>query len=152
MRLPIDKNSGDGFIINSLMMIIRKLLRVNTITSQQIVGLGTALYALERLPETTDVSVQCELSISNRQNDTNIFITVWYFSISASSLYVNSDGIEQNKYGSDSYHRFSWGVEKSGYQGFPDCDFDEWLNEVNGLFADEFELTVTNNSVFVPLN
>lgn len=141
----------DRFIINSLMTVIRKLLCLEKITPQQIIALGTALYALEILPRIIDVFIECEISTTNRDENGFGHTTIWSIAITGSSISVNSDGIEHSPYGSDSYRRFSWNFSNNeGSYSFPDDNFNEWLNEVNELFDCEFKLYINNESAPIP--
>jgi hypothetical protein len=146
--LQIDESGEDGFIISSLTTIVRRLLCLEMITPQQIIALGTALYALERLPETTDdVFIVCEMSETEEYHGGFKLTKIWHFTITSTSIFVNSDGFEEGPCGGDSYHRFTWGVDSSGHHGFPDDDFNVWLQEVDELLNEDFELLIKNESV-----
>jgi len=103
--------------------VARDFLRYLGITPQEVVGLGHALYALERLPKVTP-GVYCQFGIFYRAGDKEFsemkYIT---FAISDYSFEISIGGsVYEKGVGSDRYTEPGWLIEldEEGYRD-PGC-------------------------------
>jgi hypothetical protein len=97
--------------------IARSFLKINSLTPQQIIGLGNALYALERLPMVTP-GANTEFGIVYRSGDEE-FSEMRYidFRISEFVFEISEGGsVFEKGIGSDSFSRPGWLVEAGGYR------------------------------------
>ncbi|NHN35336.1 hypothetical protein [Paenibacillus agricola] len=106
----------DYYVINIVMNIIRQMLKHPKITAKQILGLGNALYAVERLPQITK-GAKCIFSVNYEAGDDQFSEIVYFsFEISEESFGVSRGGSTCDAgIGSDSYSLRSWLVEAGGY-------------------------------------
>jgi hypothetical protein len=107
----------DMYAVEIAMNIARNFLRSPQIKPQQIVGLGNALYALERLPLVTQ-GAWSEFGIVYRAG-TEEFNEMRYieFIISESRFEISKGGSVYDKaVGSDSISEPGWVVEVNGYR------------------------------------
>lgn len=117
----------------------RRFLKQPQITSQQVIALGNALYALERLPLITAGSFS-EFGIVYREG-TEEFREMRYidFRISESSFEISKGGsVYDKEVGSDSFSEPGWLVESSGYR-CSECELhnlEDLINEYLNLGAE----------------
>ncbi|MFZ4701006.1 MAG: hypothetical protein ACOYMG_13230 [Candidatus Methylumidiphilus sp.] len=128
----------DCFAIEIAKTCARRFLKHPHITPQQVVGLGNALYALERLPQVTPGST-AEFGIVYR-NGTDDFNEMRYidFRISESVFEVSIGGSVYDKsVGSDSFSDPGWLVEAEGYRetGCELCYLEDSIEEYLNLGA-----------------
>ena len=125
---------------------IRSFLKHSDITPHQIIGLGNALYALERLPLITP-GAHTDFGICYR-NGTEEFSEMRYvdFTISEVTFEISMGGSVYNKsVGSDSISQPGWLVEVGGYRE-TECDLyclEDSITEYLNLGA---EITVSDES------
>jgi len=95
---------------------VRILLNVPRITAQQIISLGKALDALERLPDVTpDVSIEFGLSYRNG-NDKFEEMEYTLFRITDREFEISRGGSTyDSSVGGDTFSRPGWRVELGGY-------------------------------------
>ncbi len=142
----------DYYAIDIAKNTIRRFLKHPRIETKQIIGLGNALYALERLPEITEGS-DCEFGIEyrhgtdefNEMRYLNFHITEGFFCISAGGSTHDKDG------GGDSYSTLDWYIEASGARCTEGelCYIEDGIVEYLNLGG---EINVTDNSEFVSSN
>ncbi|MED4912107.1 hypothetical protein P9761_28490 [Brevibacillus centrosporus] len=109
-------DDDDHYVMRSVISIIHRMLKHPSITARQIVGLGNALYALERLPKITE-GVKCIFSV-NYEAGNEAFKEFVYvnFEISDKIFKISRGGsICDAIVGSDSYSLPGWLVEAGGY-------------------------------------
>lgn len=102
----------------------RNFLKMSNISPREIVGLGNALYALERLPRTT-TGIFSSFGIVYRAG-TEDFSEMKYisFNVYYDTLEIAIGGSVYDKaVGSDSYSDPSWRVELGGYRE-SECDLE----------------------------
>ena len=106
---------SDEFAISIAIDSAKRLLREPTVTARQIIGLGHALYALERIPSVTPgvhvefgVSLDVEVDFSELRYF-NFLITDWSFEI------MRGGSIDLGA-GSDSYSSPGWHIEVNGFR------------------------------------
>ncbi|MDD2482398.1 MAG: hypothetical protein PHF82_09760 [Lutispora sp.] len=110
-------NEDDEYAIHIAVSVARRLLRYPSIQPLQIVGLGNALYALERMPLATE-GVNCGFGITYNSGDeehsemryVNFIITDWSFEIQIGG------SVYDKAVGSDSYSNPGWYIETGGYK------------------------------------
>lgn len=110
-------DDDDYYAISIATNVIHKLLSHSNIKSKQVVVLGNALYALERLPLQTE-GVNCEFGVTYRQ-EIEEFNEMRYidFTISEESFKISGGGSVYNQsVGGDSYSNPSWYIEIDGYK------------------------------------
>ncbi|MBP2641197.1 MAG: hypothetical protein H6Q66_2148 [Firmicutes bacterium] len=96
--------------------VIQLLLSSRCLTARQVVGLGHALYALERLPTIT-LGVHCEFSISYRDGTEDFWeMRCVSFTISEEEFEISTGGAVYDKnVGNDSISGPCWRIEVGGY-------------------------------------
>jgi hypothetical protein len=107
----------DHYAIEIAKSIARRFLKYPQIAPQQVIGLGNALYALDRLPLVTAGS-SSEFGIVYRAG-TEDFSEMKYiiFRITESDFEISQGGSVYNKgVGSDSFSEPGWLVEVGGYR------------------------------------
>ncbi|MDD3051403.1 MAG: hypothetical protein PHR06_09675 [Candidatus Cloacimonetes bacterium] len=105
----------DIYAIEIAKKIVRRFLRHPHITPRQVVGLGNALHALERLPKVTE-GLNCEFGLEYHAGNEEInemqYIT---FRISETEFEIQKGGSVYDKaVGSDSLSEPSWLIEVGG--------------------------------------
>lgn len=90
---------------------VRQFLRNEKLDARQIVGLGNALYALQRLPEVTD-GVACEFGLMYRHGGESRYIE---FEVSEHAFGISVGGTNYElNVGGDSFSQPGWRVEVGG--------------------------------------
>lgn len=128
-------NDEDYYAINIAKNIARRFLKHPKITPLQVIGLGNALYALDRLPNVT-AGACCEFGIVYRrgteENEEMRYIT---FRISEYEFEIAKGGsVYDNAVGSDSFSEPGWLIEAGGCRN-TECELfaiedsiEEYLN------------------------
>lgn len=126
--------------------VARRFLKHPQITPQQIIGIGNALYALERMPIVTPGSY-LEFGIVYRAGTEEFSETRYIdFRISESAFEISKGGSVYDKSaGSDSISEPGWLVEIGGYRntGCELYDLEDSIEEYLNLGA---EITVSDES------
>jgi len=136
----------DCYAIEIAKNVVRRFLKQSKITPQQVIGLGNALYALERLPLVTPGAF-CEFGIEYRVG-TEKFEKMRYigFIISDSLFEISKGGsVYDDAVGGDSFSEPGWVVEVGGYRS-TECelfDLEDAIAEYLNLGA---EITVDDES------
>jgi len=136
----------DYYAIDIATKTIYKLLRHRKVSAKQVIGLGAALYALERLPEITD-GLFCEINITLREGTEELQEMKYIsFEISDCSFGISKGGSSYDiAVGGDSYSILSWRIEVGGYRETDDdlVDLEDTIEEYLNLGAEinvNFEL------------
>lgn len=136
----------DWEAVQTAVNVARRMLRDPRIKPAEIVGLGRALYALERLPRVTP-GVEVEFGVSYERDDGE-YGDSKYVSCTVSDwiLEITSGGSMWSKaVGSDSYTTQSWTCELGcGPEGWCNSGYIEDL--VEELIEMGGQLSVTDNS------
>jgi len=107
----------DEVAIDEAKKVIRHFLRSGSTTSKDVVGLGRALHALERLPDITPgVSIRFGIDYTSGTEEfrENRYID---FCISEDSFEIRTGGSVYDKpVGSDSFSDPGWLIEAGGYR------------------------------------
>lgn len=136
----------DEYAIDIAIKIARKFLKHPQIMPVQIVGLGNALYALERIPLVTPGSFS-EFGIIYRHG-TDAFSEMWYmdFRISDTYFQISIGGCINDSYvGGENFSEPGWLVDIGGYRK-TECDLynlEDIIAEYLNLGA---KITVSDNS------
>jgi hypothetical protein len=144
--VAFELTDDDRYAIEVAQNIARRFLKHPKITPQQVIGLGNALFALERLPLVTPGS-SCEFGIVYRAG-TEEFSEMRYidFRISDSAFEISKGGSVYDKsVGGDSFSEPGWVVEVGGYRS-AECelyDLEDSIAEYLNLGA---EITVSDES------
>ena len=136
----------DFYAIEIAKNVARRFLRCDNISPQKIVGLGNALYALERLPLITPGAC-CEFGIVYRAG-TEEFNEMRYidFRISESEFQISIGGSVYDKaVGSDSFSEPGWVVEVGGYR-YTECELYDLEDFIEGYLNLGAEITVNDES------
>jgi len=136
----------DWYAIEIAKNTARRFLQSPHITSQQVIGLGNALYALERLPLVTPGS-SSEFGILYRAG-TEEFHEMRYinFSISESAFRISIGGSVYDKaVGGDSFSEPGWVVEVSGYRN-AECELYQLEDSIAEYMNLGAEITVSDES------
>ena len=114
---PFELTAEDEVAIDAAKKVIRHFLQSESITSKDVVGLGKALYALERLPEiSAGVSIRFGI---NYTSGTKEFSEYRYidFCVSEDSFEIKIGGsVNDKSVGSDSFSDPGWLIEAGGYR------------------------------------
>lgn len=125
-----DLTEADEQAIEIAQRVARILLARDDVTPRQVIGLGHALLALERLPNITpgcDCSFGVEHRVRDKESGEMRYIEV---SISAEAFEISSGGsVYEASVGSDSYSDPHWRVEIDGHAE-READLSEIENEV----------------------
>ena len=114
---PFELTTEDEVAIDAAKKVIRRFLQSESITSKNVVGLGKALYALDRLPAITD-GVSIKFGI-NYTSGTEEFREYRYidFCISEDSFEIKTGGSVYDKsVGPDSFSEPGWLIAAGGYR------------------------------------
>lgn len=103
-------SSSDWHIIRGAKLLLWKVVRANTVRPSHLVGLGKALYALERLPQVTEgVSVVIDVSTPIQHFDEQEVYRFYQVAISGSEIEISSGGhLYSPQVGGDTFTCFSW--------------------------------------------
>jgi len=141
-----DEDSDDYYAIDLAKKVARLLLKHPSIKPQQIIGLGNALYALERMPLVTPGAL-CEYGVEYRVG-TEEYNEMRYvlFSISDADFGISTGGSVYDKAtGGDSFSGPEWRIELGGYRE-TDCN----LRGIEGRVVEYLnlgaEITVADES------
>lgn len=107
----------DVSMISIAIHTVRRFLTNPQLTGQEVIGLGNALYALERLPDVTP-GASSEFGVVHRNtNENSLWASDISFLISDSTFAVSiSDRSIDVELGSDRYVDPGWLVELGGYR------------------------------------
>lgn len=136
----------DRYAVEVAKTIARLFLRHPKITPQEVIALGNALYALERLPLATPGS-SSEFGIVYRA-ETEDFEEMKYvnFRISESDFEISQGGSVYNKaVGSDSFSGPGWSFEVGGYSN-RQCELHSLEDSVVEYLNLGAEITVNDES------
>lgn len=123
----------------------RRLLSNPKIAPKQIVGLGNALYALERLPLVT-VGSHSEFGIVYRVGSEELSETKYIsFSISESAVEISIGGSVLHAAGNDSISEPGWTIEIDGYRN-TECELHKIEDEISEYLNMGAEITVHDES------
>jgi len=138
----------DEYAIEIAINVARDFLRFPSITSQEVIGLGHALYALERLPKVTP-GVYCQFGIFYRAGDKEFseskYIT---FTISDYSFEISIGGsVYEKEVGSDRYTEPGWLIDLDG-EGYrnPGCALFTIEDQVREYINLGAQITVDDQS------
>jgi hypothetical protein len=114
------------------------ILKRESITPRQIVGLGKLLHGLKRLPLATS-GINVTVSIEHRNSGGNMFYES--LRLSDDSFEAMSGGMEYTPdSGADSYTGFSFLVELGGYRDETSItDLEDWMTSFVASLCDEEE-------------
>lgn len=141
----------DREVIQVLIAGVRKTLRREDLTPQQICGLGKLLHGLQRLPRPT-AQMEIAITISNKGEENLFYRSLELFE---SSFDLSSGGVMYTPgVGSDSYTSFSFQVETGGFRSDATIvELEDWVNEfVPSLFDQELDLTVMDGGCYPDWN
>ena len=131
---------SDEFAISIAINVARGFLQKHDVTARQIIGLGKALYALERLPASTP-RVAIEFGVVLRVNINLEEMRYLEFRISDSVFQIARGGSIDLGAGSDSYSEPGWWIEVGGYRE-TECELYCIEEEVAELLAGGAKITV----------
>ena len=148
-QLPVFDLKGedefsDQLAISITMDIAKRLLQHPKVTVRQIVGLGHALYALERLPAITS-GVWVEFSVCLRVKADFKETRYIEFRISEEEFEISRGGFIDMGAGGDSYSDTGWYFDVHGHR---DAECELWLleDEVVDLLGCGAEIRVDDES------
>lgn len=112
-----DLNEDDYFAVIVAKNVARRLLQLPDLQPSEIIGLGNALYALERLPQAT-TGAHCDYSIVLSQSSDGFEKTRYIsFHISADNFRLCRGGSDfDSTVGKDRFNEPLWEVRKDGYR------------------------------------
>lgn len=112
-----DLNEDDYYAVIVAKNVARRLLQHPDIQPRQVIGLGNALYALDRLPQSTP-GVQCEYSIVFTQLSDGFEKTRYIsFHISSAGFRLCRGGTDFDRtVGEDRFKEPLWEVRRDGYR------------------------------------
>ena len=112
----------DNYAIDIAKKTVRRFLADPKMTPQQIIGLGNALYALERLPKVTHgVSVEFGIVYRAGSEDFNEMLYI-NFKISEDIFEISTGGsVYEKNIGSNSFSECKFTIDIDGYRE-DDCD------------------------------
>lgn len=145
----IDKfelTDDDLYAIEIAKNATRSFLKHPKIKPQEVIGLGNALYALERLPLVTP-GASCEFGIVYRAG-TEEFNEMRYitFRISEEAFEISNGGsVYDRAVGSDSFSEPGWAVEVGGYR-CTDCELYDLEGSIEEYLNLGAEITVDDES------
>lgn len=110
-----DLDDDDHYAISIAINAAHAFLRNEKITPKQIIGLGNALYALERMPDQTE-GAYCEYGITYRHGNDDYDETRYITFTISEDIFAISDGGSsyERTIGSDSYSNPGWRIEIDG--------------------------------------
>lgn len=135
----------DESAITLAIVTARRMLQ--HLSPEEIIGLGNALYALERMPEVTP-GVLCSFGLSLHAGDSD-FSELRYldFRISETEFEIRRGSSTYSKdVGSDSFSKLGWLVEIEGQQWTEDCQLFDIESDIEALFAENATVNVDDGS------
>ena len=136
---------SDYLAISVAMDVAKHFIQHPKVTTRQIVGLGHALYALERLPDITPgvfVEFSVTLDVKGRFRDETSYIN---FRISEEEFNISRGGYVDIGAGWDSYSDTGWSFDVHGNRN-PECQLWTIEDEVLDLLGCGAEITVEDES------
>ena len=139
-----DAENSDDFAIESAMKIARQFLQNPRVTPRQIIGLGHALYALERLPA---VNSGVFVAYGVTRHWEGHFSDMYYvnFRISAEEFEIQRGGSKDSGIGHDSYSELGWFFDVQGNRN-AGCNLSDLEYEVINLLENGAEIRVDDES------
>lgn len=125
----------------------RRILQNPCLTPQQIIGLGNALYALERMPEATP-GVWCQFGLVLRVSDPD-FSEMRHidFRVHETEFAICKGGSTySNERGSDTYTDPGWFIDIDGNRGAEGCDLFAIESDIKALFEEDARVSVEDES------
>lgn len=137
----------DFYAISIAIDCARLLLRHSTVTPRQVIGIGNALYALERLPLTTPgVDSKFGLVLRGGTEDFNE-IRYIFFVVTEDCFEITRGGSTYDKaVGGESYSEPCWLVRVDGYRD-ESCDLYDLEDSIEEYLNLEAAISVTDQSV-----
>ena len=131
----LDEDS-DEYAIQIAINAARSLLKVDNITPKQIITIGKAIQALEKMPESSPVHIEFGLCI-----DRNNEVRYLKFHISKDVFSILHGGAIDMGAGYDSYSLPGWQIETGGYR---EAEATLWQLEdyIEGYLADGAKISV----------
>lgn len=141
-----DFSDEDYCAIDLAIRIARILLKDDRIKPIQVIGLGNALYALERMPISTP-GVNTEFGIIyNNGNDNSSEMRYIDFRITETHFEISRGGSNYDlSVGSDSFSEPGWLIEIDGYREYG-CALYEIEDDITEYFGLGAELSVSDES------
>lgn len=136
----------DRYAIEIAKKTARRFLMLPGITPRQIIGLGNALYSLERMPLTTP-GVSSEFSITKKMgNDTLSEMRYIAFRISDSDFEINTGGSVSNFFiRSDTFEGPEYYIATGGYSEM-ECGLSDIEEKIEEYFLLGAEIFVNDES------
>lgn len=138
---------------------VRRFLNDPQITGQDVIGLGNALYALERLPLVTP-GVLSEFEVVYRNGDEDCSSMRYVnFLISDSAFTVSKGGSDcEKEVGSDNFTDLGWEIGLDGYRSTETTllfDLEDYITEyldfgAEKIVSDDSRLTLGWSGYFLP--
>jgi hypothetical protein len=137
----------DYYAIEIAKKVARRFLKSPMITPQQVIGIGNALYALERLPFITPGS-SSEFGIVYRYGDKEFSeMRYIHFRISESAFGISRGGsVYEKGIGSDSFSDGNWLVEVGGYRS-EECELYDLESSIHQYLNLGAGISVSDESV-----
>ena len=145
-QTPFRLNYDDEILIGIAKDFARKYLKKKSCEPREIIGLGNALFALERLPKPTE-GVYCEFGVSIRGGSDG-FSEMKYFDfiISSESFRVSRGGsVYDPEVGSDSYSLSGWDIGTGEYREYGAEPY-ELENELDSMISFGARFHITDQS------
>ena len=136
----------DRYAVQIAMNVARRLLGDPQTSPIQVIGLGNALYALERLPAATPGAC-VEFGVEYRDG-TEDFREMRYFNFRVSEFefeIVRGGSVYDKAVGSDSFSEPGWHIELGGYQN-NECELYSLEENVNEYLNPGAKVTVSDES------
>ena len=136
---------SDYLAISVAMDVAKHLIQHPKVTARQIVGLGHALYALERLPDITPsvfVEFGVNLDVTGQFRDESKYI---YFRISEEEFNISRGGYVNLGAGWDGYSDTGWYFDVHGNRN-AECQLWFLEDEVLDLLGSGAEIKVDDES------
>ena len=142
-----DFNEDDYYAVIVAKNVARRLLQHPDIQPRQVIGLGNALYALDRLPQPTP-GVRCEYSIVYTQLSDGFEKTRYIsFHISAADFRICRGGTDFDRtVGEDHFNEPLWEVRTDGFRNTEGI-LDTVEDSCEALIARGAIIRVTDRSV-----
>jgi len=137
---------SDEYAISIAIDCAKLLLRNSGISTRQIIGLGIALHALERMPINTP-GTSVEFGVAHRVNGNYLETEMHYlnFIISESGFEISRGGSFDLGFGTDVISKPGWRFEIGGYRE-TECELYSIENEMIELLNLGGKITVYDES------